>query len=149
MAPLGPDMTTASLIAAVTPEGDVETGVEEPAAWLKWKSEYTEEEIQRCVEEAHKPKQFPSIIEPGSEFHVEFLFRHFTRLAPDHRVKNANKAAWKAVIRKHLDVLSDTIGKMNCGPFKFQTVPGAKPCRQRMYPLSMVKKDALAKCQRC
>jgi hypothetical protein len=65
MAPLGPDMTTASLIAAVTPEGDVETGVEEPAAWLKWKSEYTEEEMQQCLEEAHKSKQFPSIIEPA------------------------------------------------------------------------------------
>lgn len=56
MAPLGPDMTTASLAAAVTPEGDVETGVEEPAAWLKWESEYTEEKIRRYLEEAHKSK---------------------------------------------------------------------------------------------
>ena len=48
-------------------------------------------------------------------------------------------------IRSHLDVLSDEVGMMKCEPFKFQLQPGSTPARQRMYPLSLVKKDALLK----
>ena len=108
-------------------------------------SSYTEEVIADALKTAHATKQFPPNIEHGSEFHLEFLYRHFTRKSPRSLTSKANKQAWKQVIAKHLDVLSDSIGKMRCEPFKFQTVPGTKPIRQRMYPLSLVKKGALVK----
>ena len=59
--------------------------------------------------------------------------------------EHAEKETWKAVIRNHLAVLCDSIGKMKCDPFKFQLQPGTDPVRQRAYPLSLVKKDALFK----
>ena len=50
-----------------------------------------------------------------------------------------------AVFAKHLDVFEDSIGKMKCGPYTFSLVEGSKPVRQKSYPLSPVKKDALTK----
>ena len=91
--------------------------------------------MAQALSEAQATKEFPAIIKEGSDFHIEFLFRHFTRLSPAEMKEHANKESWKAVIRKHLDVLSDKVGKMKCEPFKFQLQPGSGPVRQRMYPL--------------
>ena len=155
--PLGPVLTTEELfedvvsttredlsggvMASEVPAEEIDPGPEE----VEKQSTYTEELMEKILDEAHKTKEFPAIIEIGSDFHVEFLYRHFTRQSSEQMKENALKEEWKAVISKHLDVLSDTIGKMKCGPYKFQLVPGAKPVRQRMYPLSMLKKDALVK----
>ena len=108
-------------------------------------SRYTETEMQTALEYAAKSKEFPPNIEKDSDFHIEFLFRHFCRLAKPSRVKKCDKKRWKKAIKDNLDVLSDSIGCMKCGPYEFELVEGAKPVRQRPYPLSPVKKDALSK----
>ena len=165
LCPLGPEMTTSELINTLgvsnEEQEDAEMGmfsanvsdgagsndadVTASESKVPQLSEYTEEQMNEALKDAKETKLFPSIIKEGSEFHIEFLFRHFTRLSDESMISSANKAKWKEVIGKHLVVLSDTIGKMRCGAFKFQTVPGTTPVRQRMYPLSMVKKDALTK----
>ena len=75
--------------------------------------------MAEALKTAHATKQFPPNIEHGSEFHLEFLYQHFMRKSPPSLTESANKRAWKRVIAKHLDVLSDSIGKMKCEPFKF------------------------------
>ena len=54
-------------------------------------SRYTETEIQTALEYAAKSKEFPPNIEKDSDFHIEFLFRHFCRLAKPSRVKKCDK----------------------------------------------------------
>ena len=127
-----------SYYATTDSESREEEEVEQLSSW-------NETQMAQALDEAAKTKAFPKIIKSGSDFHIEFLYRHFTRLSPKEMKSTANKPGWKRVIQKHLVVLSDRIGKMNCGPFKFQLVPGAKPMRQKPYPLSLVKKDALLK----
>ena len=105
----------------------------------------SQEELEEALKYAKETKLFPPNIEVGSDFHLEFLYAHFCRNSPKSLVMKADKKAWKAVISKHLDVLDDSIGKMACGPYSFELVEGSKPVRQRSYPLSPVKKDALTK----
>lgn len=156
--PLGPDLQTSDLfstpadntalpnmdseIASYYATADSESREEEV---IEQKSDWNEIDMKQALDEAAKTKCFPKIIKEGSDFHTEFLCRHFTRLSPEEMKADANKPEWKRVIAKHLQVLSDSIGKMKCGPFKFQLAPGAKPMRQRPYPLSLIKKDALFK----
>jgi hypothetical protein len=96
-------------------------------------------------EQAKETKEFPPGIVLESDFHVYFLWRHFTRNSDDEVLAKVDEKKWKKVIRKHLPVLHDRIGKMVCGLYTFSLIPGAKPVRQRMYALSQVKKDALVK----
>ena len=108
-------------------------------------SVYTEVEMERALTFAKETKLFPPQIELKSDFHIDFLYRHFCRNARSERVKCANASLWKEAIRENLDVLDDSIGLMKCGPFSFDLVPGAKPVKVKSYPLSPVKKDALTK----
>ena len=110
------------------------------------KSTYTDADIQRCLKTASETKTFPEEIEHGSDYHVEFLYQHFSRLAPRSRRRDTKlKEKWKAAIKKNLAVFDDTIGCMACGPYAFDLVEGSKPVLCKSYPLSPVKKDALSK----
>ena len=100
---------------------------DDPKTFQEKQSSYTEAEMEETLKQARKTKEFPSCIEHGSDFHLEFLWRHFTRESPAKMIAKADKAAWKKVISKHLGVVSDKIGKMNCGPFKFQQEENVKP----------------------
>jgi hypothetical protein len=108
-------------------------------------SECTKEQLAEALTYAKDTKLFPANILIASDFHIEFLYAHFCRQSPDSLVRKANKAKWKEVIRKHLDVFDDSIGMMKCEPYTFSLVDGAKPVRQRPYPLNPTKKDALTK----
>ena len=86
------------------------------------KSEWTESEMRRVLRYAKETKQFPPEILEGSDFHVEFLYRHFSRLAPQSRCNSRLKSKWKDSIRKNLDVFSDSIGCMKCEPYSYSFV---------------------------
>ena len=112
---------------------------------VEQKDTYTAAEMETALKYAKDTKLFPPNIKHGSDFHIDFLWHHFCRDARHDRKKGANAERWKKAIRDNLDVLDDRIGCMACEPYEFSLVPGAKPVRCRPYPLSPVKKDALAK----
>ena len=60
-------------------------------------SDWTEATMSKALEEAQATKEFPPYIKKGSEFHTEFLYRHFTRLSPAEMKEHAQKESWKAV----------------------------------------------------
>ena len=123
----------------------LEEEVEKTSPPVVKKSVGTASEMKAALKYAEETKLFPPDIELKSQYHVDFLYAHFCRLSSPERLKTADADAWKAVIRKNLDVMQDTIGKMGCGPYSFELVAGSKPVRCKSYPLSPVKKDALTK----
>ena len=76
-----------------------------------------------------------------SEFCIDFLFEHFAREAPPKYRERCNKTRWKKSIRDNLEVFSDSIGLMACGPYSFKMKEGAQPSFKKPYPLSPEKKS--------
>ena len=112
------------------------------AAGITKKSQCSKEELKAMLDKASKTKVFPPEIEYGSDLHVEFLYCHFTRRSPPELLMNADKEAWKRVIRKHIGVFDDRIGKMKCDDYEIRT-KHSNGCRKRPYPMSSEKKLAL------
>ena len=107
---------------------------------------WTKQDLDDAPTFAKDNSLFPPTVELCSDFHVEFLFHHFMRDAPRERQDTALKNEWKKAIRANLDVLSDSIGLMRCGPCTFDLVEGARPVKTRPYPLSPIKK--MTRCPR-
>ena len=55
-------------------EMDVELD-EQQSTWI-------ETTMTQALDQAKATKEFPTFIKEGSDFHIEFLYRHFTRLSP-------------------------------------------------------------------
>ena len=136
---LSPWQSEGDILAAAVDDAPPTVPVEKKATW-------TEASITEALTQAAETKKFPEDIEEGSDYHVEFLYRHFCRLAPRKRRRDTKlKVKWKKAIKDNIEVFGDNIGCMACGPYKFSLVEGAKPVLCKSYPLSPVKKDALAK----
>ena len=133
-------------ILGASVEEQTKTEVPVPMPKIKKIGTWTEASVHAALKHALENKEVPPYIEYGSEFHIEFLYRHFCRLAPKQRVKDTKmKAKWKAAIKANLGVFDDTIGCMKAGPYSFSLVEGYKPVNCKPYPLSPIKKDALSK----
>ena len=63
-------------------------------------------------------------------------------------MQECSEEKWRAAIRDNLEVFSDSIGLMKCGPYFFKMKEGAEPSygtRNPIYPLNPEKKSALDK----
>ena len=118
---LSPWQSEGDILAAAVDDAPPPVPVEKKATW-------TEASITEALTQAVETKKFPEDIEEGSDYHVEFLYRHFCRLAPRKRRRDTKlKVKWKKAIKDNIEVFGDNIGCMACGPYKFSLVEGAKP----------------------
>ena len=125
-------------------------GVEEPKASTSCKPKsdsYSKADMELALEQAAKTKEWPSIVKWGqdSAFCMDFLFEHFTRKSPAHYIQECRREKWRAAIEDNLEVFSDSIGLMKCGPYSFKMKEGAEPSYKKPYPLNPEKKSALDK----
>ena len=79
--------------------------------------------VKKLHEWAIANKRTPESLHSGEPLHVDFLYSMFTRDSPNELVQRAKASGsemeWKKIIAENAALFSDSIGRMNCEPFKF------------------------------